>query len=521
MTIAPPLLSYAFDRATVATIESGTVDRVDGPFAGFLGAAVRATGSGRVQVPVASLPIGATAGTWVAFVKFDDAATLAGDRYLASWGAAAGDRLQLFYRARDDKFVMRSNNGSNDDAASAAQTFGAGAALMVAGIVTATDVKVRVGTEATVALGSRPGGVPAPTEANINLGTDSAGASPLKGIAGIVLFYPRELATDELDYLAGLLTAGRPPGAYELYSGGASSEQVARWYGALEEVEHGTVFGLYDTATQPEIGLLNMRGAGMPAIIINTSDSPFRDGKLPPDEAVLGERFLTADLELYGEDQGSGAWARLQELRNAIAGALNPRNGLGLVTFVPDAAAYVIEAFHSGGMPLDDQFIERFQRTSPIFQCPDPAWRLATKDVERLSVMAGGLDVGVDVPVDLAAVSGNTATIVNTGADRLPSRPLVRIKGHVQNPVIWNTTTGKVVALLTTVEAGEVLLLDMDALTAELADGTNRIGQRTAASEFWELERGSNTVEVDYLATLNEPRTVTVDLIYDMRLIGV
>ena len=95
----------------------------------------------------------------------------------------------------------------------------------------------------------------------------------------------------------------------------------------------------------------------------------------------------------------------------------------------------------------------------------------------------------------------NGATAVNisvTNNGHVGAYPVITIAGPVTNPVITLVSTGEVIDLDYTIASGDTVTIDCDPekKTCKLDDGTNLMGYVTKASTFFDLPRGSDTVQI-------------------------
>lgn len=106
----------------------------------------------------------------------------------------------------------------------------------------------------------------------------------------------------------------------------------------------------------------------------------------------------------------------------------------------------------------------------------------------------GGYVVPMIVPYISAASTGGSTVINNAGSET--AWPVVTLTGPLSNPVLTNTTTGKVLQLSPySIATGDQVIIDMDAHTITL-NGASLISTKTATSDWWGLVTGNNTVTV-------------------------
>jgi len=103
-----------------------------------------------------------------------------------------------------------------------------------------------------------------------------------------------------------------------------------------------------------------------------------------------------------------------------------------------------------------------------------------------------GLWGGIELPVELPAaldLAVNSFSCVNSGNFAAPA--IITVEGEITNPKIFNLTTGKYFEFTVTMEAGDVLIIDTEANTAEL-NGSNILASRAAGSNWLFVNSGTN-----------------------------
>lgn len=103
---------------------------------------------------------------------------------------------------------------------------------------------------------------------------------------------------------------------------------------------------------------------------------------------------------------------------------------------------------------------------------------------------AGGYIIEYTTPVQWKS-GERDANITNYGSAE--TYPIITIKGQATNPVIYNLTTGKFVALDYTTNAGDELIIDMKNRVITL-NGVSIASARTLDSSWWKLVQGINRI---------------------------
>lgn len=240
--------------------------------------------------------------------------------------------------------------------------------------------------------------------------------------------------------------------------------------------------------------LVALRNAGLAGVDQTIERTPRRRGATYV-RSVLAERFL--DLEIVA---GAASWTALQAVRQALVAALSPEDGLGVLTYTPAGTggqAYAIDCVYDAGAEFSRPIGDGAEELYLTLRCPDPAWYDPVAKTQAFAVPDAGLDIDLNIDLDIdphyvsAAVAyGGTTT----------DRPSWSVPGPFTGLVLTNVTAGKELRIPSlTVPSGSTLVVDMDARIVEV-DGANRLSSMDAASAFWALEAGSNTIKVRTVA---------------------
>lgn len=147
------------------------------------------------------------------------------------------------------------------------------------------------------------------------------------------------------------------------------------------------------------------------------------------------------------------------------------------------------------------------------FYAPDPFFYDPTEYSESLVLpAAGGISFPLSFPVSILQTDIDGRVYPNNAGD-VRTWPKVRITGPADDPTIENETTGKTVAITQTQDANDYIEIDMAEGTVVFWDNsggtlTSILENISAASEFWALERGVNTIHI----TADNAATGTVTL---------
>ena len=120
--------------------------------------------------------------------------------------------------------------------------------------------------------------------------------------------------------------------------------------------------------------------------------------------------------------------------------------------------------------------------------------------------ISGGMTFPFDFPEQFGSSSGGSATVTNSGT--MNTAPTIVFTGPIQNPRLYNDTTGQVMGLDITLVAGDAITIDMKARTIIQGDATNRMSAKTAESKFWTITPGGNLIRLS--ATTFDTGTATI-----------
>ncbi len=78
----------------------------------------------------------------------------------------------------------------------------------------------------------------------------------------------------------------------------------------------------------------------------------------------------------------------------------------------------------------------------------------------------------------------------------MDSAPIIRFYGPLQNPIIYNNTTGLALGLQATLVSGDGINVYMADRTVIQGTSTNRMGYLMGNSRFWTLAPGENSISL-------------------------
>ena len=222
---------------------------------------------------------------------------------------------------------------------------------------------------------------------------------------------------------------------------------------------------------------------------------PRRDGSIVPDAfrngatPILEGEIKTADLTWRADMQ--------DEIR---AHGVSLLRADGILRWTPTGKSTrrlvvrCLEDPQDGG-----RFIKTFQLALVSRTAYSESDTLNVVDLSSLdSSVGGGLEFPFEFPFSFGAgLAAGSAFITNNGDTE--AWPKVRLTGPLTNPTIRNATTDQDVALVTTINAGEFIEIDMAAESVLLngSPSLNKIGTiDPTAAQFWSLAEGTNEIRL-------------------------
>ena len=259
-----------------------------------------------------------------------------------------------------------------------------------------------------------------------------------------------------------------------------------------------------------------MKGFGVVHVQPAVARQPYRDGV-----SRLGGPYTPArEMQIAMEISHDTAlqWDALNREMSRNVSAYKDSTSLGKLTIIrPDGAVRCINCWM---VEWPDPVMEGplFGTVMPIFWAELPWFYDEVFSVQSLALPGGGLVFPITFPITFATTSLDGYVYPDNEGD-IKTWPLIRIDGPGRDPIIDNITTGLSTTLTQTLEAGDYILIDMDAATITFFDSslgttTSIIELMGATSTFWSLVRGSNTIRVRMSDAVSGAITFTFPILY-------
>ena len=241
-----------------------------------------------------------------------------------------------------------------------------------------------------------------------------------------------------------------------------------------------------------------MKGFGVMRVEAAAARRPYRDGVSRLGGPYTPEREMQLALEI---SHNSGVeWDALNRRLARNVSAYKDPAALGHLSILrPDGERRYIDCWM---VEWPDPAMEGplFGTVMPVFWAERPWFYDPTLSVQTLALPGGGLVFPITFPITFVTTALDGYVYPDNEGD-VETWPLIRIDGPGTDPIIDNVTTGLSTALTQTLDAGDYILIDMDAATITFFDlslgtTTSIIELMGATSTFWSLVRGPNTIRV-------------------------
>lgn len=234
-------------------------------------------------------------------------------------------------------------------------------------------------------------------------------------------------------------------------------------------------------------------GFGQISLRVNTYDNPGEDGGTVSN-ILLSKRLLTIPGVVTGVDE----LAYMTNRRAFELACSVLRDGVGrpvprLITFTTQDERHYFVYGHVQALNVLSQY-----NAWAVFQlqitCPDPQFFLAGQVTSGQIARPTGSGVTWpwSWPVNWGATTGGVVTVNNSG--NAYTWPLVTFRGPATNPSVVHQESGTVMQLNTTLVAGDVVVVDMQAHTVVLNGTANLFGAATDDSDWFSIAPGNNTL---------------------------
>lgn len=233
-----------------------------------------------------------------------------------------------------------------------------------------------------------------------------------------------------------------------------------------------------------------LEGFGFPQIAINVKErGNFHGAKLSGYR--YSRRLITIELQILGT-----TLADYETKRSNLIKALTIISGLNTVTFTTKSGLVV-----TADCILNGEFEAGYKSGNGVFSdarielvAPYPFFLGQTDESVDLAVSGGGgFAIPFGIGLDMSTGSTGATTVTNDGNGE--AYPIVTLYGTLENPSIYNETSGLYLALNYTLSTiSDVLVIDFYNRTAVLNGSTNLKSYITG--DFWTLLAGANTIRL-------------------------
>lgn len=238
----------------------------------------------------------------------------------------------------------------------------------------------------------------------------------------------------------------------------------------------------------PNYLLLDFDGFEQGDIDIQSSKAPYQDGGTYIDN-LFPEKIITLEIALFGDNQ-----QEVFDRRITVGQRFNSRLGPGTLKFEQVAGP----TYHIDVITKSIKFgsIKSKYHNVAIIEliAHNPFWYDPTQ-VEHIMIgFSGGFSFPFILPFSLGAV-GSQIEVDNVGD--IETAVMIYFYGEVVNPTIQNLTTDEEIAIIKTINDGDILIIntgfgEKSVLILSGGEYTNAFEYVDPDSVFWQLDPGTN-----------------------------
>jgi phage-related protein len=244
---------------------------------------------------------------------------------------------------------------------------------------------------------------------------------------------------------------------------------------------------------------VGMEGDLMPSFSFVEQQSPAFDGAIIKDVNINARDI---SIPLFVQDVSRPAV--LERVRSIIK-SLMPKSGEGQLVINSDGKVRVLNCRYKGGFSSDGTGTHQFtywMKTLLVFHAGNPYFYDQNDTTFEIAYAVRNTSFFPIPPMQLYnpnkfSGSGEATPTITCSGDVL-TWPEIRIYGAGDNPTITNLTSGKKISIATTLEDGEVIIIDTDPVRKTVVDGQ---GQNlwpivSADSSLFPLVPGDNRISI-------------------------
>lgn len=233
---------------------------------------------------------------------------------------------------------------------------------------------------------------------------------------------------------------------------------------------------------------------GWPAVTSSTVNRMGAHGGIPGRHSLPAKTFA-ATWDIKASDEATFK-ARRQAFSSAFAVRTEATDEQPFVFRVEDTLYQIKCRPIDQSIPLNNDFARLYTVAAVRFEA---SWPLVQSLLEKsvtlnIATTTAGLTFPLVFPLVFGAGTGGSASVVNVGTAPSPWR--ATISGDTPNPKITHVESGKFIEFSgLTVAAGDLLEIDSFNKTVLLNGVSSRRSYMTAASSWFELRSGTNTIQ--------------------------
>lgn len=225
-----------------------------------------------------------------------------------------------------------------------------------------------------------------------------------------------------------------------------------------------------------------------PEMRVSDFARPLDDGLFPGNDYYGGKSFI---LEMEVDSGWTG-------VRAALA-AFQTSDEMPIVFQLPTIGKLQINCRvrRRSSLPIDIGYVVGSSTTVSVeFFATDPRVYSLTKHTSVATLAASTAGLTFDATPNFVFGGATSSTVVVDNAGTYATHPLIVITGAIDNPVLENVTSGKLLQFAGSLASGDTLSVDFLNRTVILNGTASRYSWVVDSSAWWDLAPGNNSIRL-------------------------
>jgi phage-related protein len=230
---------------------------------------------------------------------------------------------------------------------------------------------------------------------------------------------------------------------------------------------------------------------GVPELRVQDDNRGGNDGAFTGRDFYNG-RTISITLNIFGTQGGNSAVGNYNLFQRAYLPQTSGTQSLQFLLSTADTDKVIQGRVRQVKTKVDKDYTMGFIRTQLVFFCPDPRYYENTSNTATLGAPLTATGRTYNRTYNLSYGGGGSSQAVVTNAGYIYTNPVITITGPAINPGVSCLEQGKTLQALVTLNAGDVLVIDLFNKLVTL-NGSSVRNLVTAGSQWFVANPGTNT----------------------------